>query len=238
MDGRNIFHRLGLSVPRWVPAANLLVGLNLAYMLLAMALFGAHNLFQPESEMLFRMGALVPAAFFQGEYWRIVTYGFLHIGLLHIAFNMIALSQVGPALESEIGSARFVAVYLLSLIGGGVAELVVRGPAVMLIAGASGALFGLIGFGISYAHFYGGYAGREQRNFYLTWAAYGLLFGFIVGAANICHIGGMITGAVCGFLVERERANRHFYTPVWNAIAALLSLAAIGAFGWLLWASR
>ncbi len=237
MSARDFFRRFGLSVPAWVPAANLLVGLNLAYMLLAMALFGAQNLFQPEPEMLFRMGALVPAAFFQGEYWRLITYGFLHIGLLHIAFNMIALSQVGPALESEVGSARFIAVYLLSLVGGGAADLLVRGPVVMLIAGASGALFGLIGFGIAYAHFYGGYAGRMQRNFFLQWAAYGLLFGFIVGADNICHLGGLITGAFCGFLVECERANRPLFTPVWTALAILLSLASVAAFGWLLWRS-
>lgn len=238
MSARDLFQRLGLSIPRWVPAANLIVGLNLAYMLLAMALFGAHNLFQPEPEMLYRMGALVPAAFFGGEYWRLITYGFLHIGLLHLAFNMIALSQVGPALETEIGSARFVAVYLLSLIGGGVADLAVRGSVIMLIAGASGALFGLIGFGISYAHFYGGYIGQAQRNFFLQWAAYGLVFGLIVGADNICHLGGLITGAICGFLVERERANTPFFTPVWVSIAIVLTIATLGAFGWMWWAAR
>jgi rhomboid protease GluP len=237
MSARDIFRRFGLSAPRWVPAANVLVGLNLAYMLVAMALFGAHNLFQPESEMLYRMGALVPAAFFAGEYWRLITYGFLHIGLLHIVFNMVALSQVGPAIESEVGSSRFVAVYLLSLIGGGVADLVVRGPAVMLIAGASGALFGLIGFGIAYAHFYGGHVGRMQRNFFLPWAAYGLVFAFLVGADNICHLGGLLVGGLCGFLVERERARRPLFDAVWFALAALLSFAAAAAFGWLLWRS-
>jgi rhomboid protease GluP len=237
MSARDIFRRVGLSIPRFVPAANVLVGLNLAYMLLAMAIFGAHNLFEPEPEMLYRMGALIPAAFYQGEYFRLITYAFLHIGLLHLAFNMLALSQVGPAIETEIGSSRFVAVYLLSLLGGSVADVLVRGPAVLLIAGASGALFGLIGFGISYAHFYGGYIGREQRNFFLQWAAYSLVFGFIIGADNICHLGGLLVGFVCGFLVERERARRFEYDKLWLALAMLLSLAAAGAFVWLLWTS-
>ena len=104
----------------------------------------------------------------------------------------------------------------------------------MLIAGASGALFGLIGFGMSFAHFYGGPAGRQQRNFFLHWAVYGFLFGMLVGADNICHAGGFAVGAVAGFLVERERARRDALTPLWQGLAALCALATVAAFGWMI----
>lgn len=222
--------RLVQFVPRKVPAANLFVGLNLANTLVAMALFGTHQLFAPEPDMLFRMGALVPAALFQGEYWRAITYGFIHVGALHLAFNMIALSQVGPAIESEVGTARFSVAYLLSLLGGAAAELLARGPASDLIAGASGGLFGLVGFGISYWHFYGGQFGREQRAFFLRWAAYGFLFGLLVGAAHGCHFGGLLAGSLCGFLVERERRYRDMLTPIWGVLSALLGLASALSF--------
>lgn len=237
MSEQNWLRRLGFFRPRWVPLANLLVGANLAYTLVAMALFGAHQLFQPDSEMLYRMGALVPAAFWQGDYWRAITYGFLHIGAIHLAFNMIALSQVGPAIESEIGSARFFAAYLLSVLGGAAAEVFVRGPAVIIISGASGAIFGLVGFGISYSHFYGGSAGRAQRNFFLQWAVYAFLFGLLVGAAHLCHLGGLVTGAICGFLVERERRYRDIITPIWVVLSILLGVATLVSFGWLAWRS-
>lgn len=223
----------GLVLPRWCPASTILIFLNLLNLAVVMAVFGVSNLLRPESLMLRDMGALDPTLFFAGEYWRVLTYGYLHIGLMHIAFNMIALSQVGPVLEGEVGGARFFSVYTLALLGGGVADLVVRGHQPMLIAGASGALFGLIGFGMSYAHFYGGEAGRAQRNFFLHWAAYGFLFGFLIRADNICHLGGFLVGIVAGFLVERERASRDRFAPLWRALAAACALVTAGAFAWM-----
>lgn len=220
--------------PAWLTTTNALLALNAVNLLAAMALFGASNLFRPDSWMLYRMGALDPMLFLHGEYWRIVTYGFLHIGLLHIGFNMVALNQVGPVLERQVGSARVFSVYMLALLGGGLADILLRGPTSMLIAGASGALFGLIGFGMSYAHFYGGAAGRAQRNFFLQWAAYGFLFGLLIRADNICHLGGFITGACAGFLVERERANAERFAPIWRALALFLAGLIVFAFGWML----
>ncbi len=240
MNWKQLGSRFGLSAARWrfepggPMVSTVILGLNLLVMLVAMAIFGARNLFEPEGVMLYRMGALDPLFFRAGEYWRIITYGFLHIGLMHIAFNMIALSQVGPVLEGQVGSVRFLAVYLLTLIAGGAADILVRGSSQMLIAGASGALFGLIGFGMSYAHFYGGMAGQQQRNFFLQWALYGFVFGFIVRADNICHFGGFVAGAVCGFLVERERGLAGRFTPVWIFLASVLSLLTVTAFGWMI----
>lgn len=235
-SARSFQRTLGFVLPRFHPASGLLLFLNLANLGAVLLVFGFSQLLEPTSAMLLKMGALDPYSFFLGEYWRLITYGFLHIGLLHIVFNMMALSQVGPVLEREVGTPRFLCVYLLSLIGGGAADLLVRGPVIMVIAGASGALFGLIGFGMAYAHFYGGPLGRAQRNFFLQWALYGFVFGFVVRADNICHLGGFITGAILGYIVERERSRHHELTPVWTAVAAVCSLLAAGAFGWMIWA--
>jgi membrane associated rhomboid family serine protease len=157
---RSVQRTLGLMLPTFHPASTVLLALNLLNLGVVLLHFGLNQLFKPDSVMLLTMGALDPYSFLQGEYWRIITYGFLHIGLLHILFNMMALSQVGPVLEREVGSARFLCVYMLSLLGGGAADVLVRGPVIMVIAGASGALFGLIGFGMTFAHFYGGPAGQ------------------------------------------------------------------------------
>lgn len=243
MNWKPIFDRLGLDGTRWqwrimrwqngshdFSVANALVFLNLANMLVVLVLFGFSQLLNPDSLMLHRMGALDPFYFQHGEYWRLITYGFLHIGVLHIAFNMVALTQVGPFLEREIGSARFLSVYLLALIGGGAADVFFQRS----VAGASGAIFGLIGFGMSYAHFYGGSIGQAQRNFFLQWALYGFVFGFVVGADNICHLGGFVTGAILGFIVERERVHRDSLTPLWSGVALVCSLLTLGAFLWML----
>ncbi|HRZ10946.1 MAG TPA: rhomboid family intramembrane serine protease [Kiritimatiellia bacterium] len=227
-----IKRRLALVLPGWVPVTGVLLAANGLVMLAAMLFFGLGALFQPGSRMLVAMGALVPALFQEGEGWRLITYGYLHIGLMHIAFNMIALSQVGPVLEEQVGRARFFVVYTLAVIGGGLADILFRDP-ISIVAGASGALFGLIGFGMSYAHFYGGFAGRMQRDFFLRWAVYGFVFGLLVGADNIAHAGGLVTGALLGFLVERERVRGERFDPLWNALAGLCAAATVGAFVWM-----
>jgi rhomboid protease GluP len=223
-----------LALPQWCPVSLLLLFANVANLLAVMMFFGGQNLLQPQGIVLLRMGALDPMLFLDGDYYRIITYGFLHIGILHIAFNLLALSQVGPALEQHLGKARFFSLYMLSLLGGGAADVLVRGDVRMLIGGASGALFGLIGFGVAYAHVYGGGRGSVQRNFFLQWAVYGFLFGFVVGADNICHAGGFITGGVLGFLMAKEIRIAHSLDRFWSALALLLLALTLAAFAWLI----
>ena len=228
----------GFVMPRWCPVTMILLFVNFANLLAVMVLFGPKQLLAPDAEMLLRMGALNPYLFYAGEHWRLITYGYLHIGLMHIAFNMFSLSQVGTALEEAIGASRLFVVYTLSLIGGGLADVMWRGPAIMNIAGASGALFGLIGFGMSFAHFYGGPVGRAQRNFFLHWAVYGFAFGYLVNADNLCHLGGFVTGALLGYPIERERAFRDRFTPVWRVLAVALAMVTIAAFVWMILVER
>jgi rhomboid protease GluP len=225
---------LGLVLPAWCPVTALLLTANIAWFLLTALLFGLRSLLAPANEALWRMGALVPWSFWHGEYWRLITYGYAHGGLLHIFFNMITLSQVGPFLERQFGGKRFFAVYTLALMGGGALDVLWRGAAGITIVGASGALFGLIGLGMSFAHFTGGAQGMEQRNFFLKWALYGFLFGYMVQADNIAHAGGFAVGAALGWLLEREQRGRRLpHDRTWAFAAYGLAVLTLAAFIWL-----
>jgi rhomboid protease GluP len=219
---------VGLVMPTACIGTPLLLLANVGAMLGLMFVYGGKALFNPTPQQLYAAGGLAPL-FLEGAYWRLITYGYLHGGFLHIAFNMFALSQVGPLLEKEIGTARFFTLYTLALLGGSVAHLLVRGGSPVVMIGASGALFGLIGFGLSYAHFTGGPSGNMWRGFFLRWAMYGFIFGFMIGAANTAHAGGFVVGLALGFLVERERLNRDALTPVWRVAAGACLLATVGA---------
>lgn len=224
----------GLVLPSWCPVSTLILLANIVNFAVVAALYGLRAVLSPTVPVLMDMGALVPPQALRGEWWQVITYGYLHIGLLHIGFNMFALSQVGPVLEERIGGARFFVLYTLALAGGAAADLLLRGQVFIVVAGASGALFGLIGFGMAQGHFAGGAGGRMQRDFFLRWALYGFLFGFLIGADNIAHMGGFIPGAVLGFVVEKERRLRGRLTPAWRVLAWLLLAATAAAFGALI----
>ncbi len=226
---------VGLVVPSALAVSSSLLIVNSMFFLLMVAIAGASALVAPPVNLLAEMGGMIPARIPHGAFPTFITYGYLHLGLIHFGFNMLVLSQVGPMLEQEIGKGRFFSLYTLALIGGGVARYLYSGPAMMVLVGASGALFGLIGFGISYAQATGGYSGEEMRNFFVRWAIYGFLFGFLVGADNVAHLGGFLVGLGLGFLVERERVNRDRFTPAWNGLAVVCLMATLGAFLWVLW---
>ena len=86
----------------------------------------------------------MPGAVADGEWWRLLTGGFLHFGPIHLLFNMMALWVIGRDVEPALGRGRFLAVYLVSLLGGSTAVMLLSAPNA-LVAGASGAVFGLMG---------------------------------------------------------------------------------------------
>ncbi|ANY06725.1 rhomboid family intramembrane serine protease [Pseudonocardia sp. HH130630-07] len=136
---RNVAGASRAGRPVVVPA---LIVVNVAIFVLTV--FTAGSLNRNFLSPLFDLGALVPLAVADGEYWRIVTSGFLHIGPLHLAFNMFALWVIGREVETVLGRGRFVAVYGVSLLGGSAAVMLLSSP-VSPTAGASGAVFGMMG---------------------------------------------------------------------------------------------
>jgi membrane associated rhomboid family serine protease len=120
----------------------ILVAINVAIFVFTVAQAG--SLSNNADAPLFQQWALQPAAVEQGAWWQLLTSGFLHIGPLHIAFNMVALWVIGRDLERVLGSVRFLVVYLVSLLGGSLAVFLFANP-MSNTAGASGAVFGLMG---------------------------------------------------------------------------------------------
>lgn len=119
-----------------------LIAINVA--IFAITVAQAASLGRNTAAPLFRQWALQPIAVVDGAWWQPLTAGFLHIGPIHLLFNMIALWVIGRDLEQALGSLRFLVVYLVSLFGGSLAVLLLQDP-VSRTAGASGAVFGLMG---------------------------------------------------------------------------------------------
>ena len=154
----------------------------------------------------------------EGEWWRVVTSGFLHAGLLHLAFNMYFLYFLGTLLEPEIGKLRFAAIYFVSLLGGSFGALLISPNAVTV--GASGAVFGLMGAAILAMRARG--IDPMQSGLGITLL---LNLGITVLIPNISiggHIGGLVAGGIVGFLMfEIAERRRIAMTPVLGACVAL-----------------
>ena len=197
---------------------------------------GAKVLFAIPGGLLVQAGGFYrPLVSGEWEVWRIVSYAFLHGNLMHLAFNMIALWQVGSPLEREIGWSRFLGVYFFSTVIA-IAFSAVATPDTITI-GASGALFGLIGFAISFYHRVGGQKGLARRNLMIQWAVYAIMFGFIMGADNGAHIGGVIAGCVAGLTTPASREGldrRSVLFPGQNqaVLGAFAVCLSIQLFSW------
>ncbi|MBA3472045.1 MAG: rhomboid family intramembrane serine protease, partial [Rubrobacter sp.] len=155
---------------------------------------------QPEAVL--SLGALVPALVAQGEAWRLVTSAFLHSGFVHLALNMLSLYFLGSFAEITFGRSRFLTLYLISGIAGGLAYLYFgsfNAPAV----GASGAIFGLLGGVFGFAIRRGTFSTRDPViSQLLLLTGLNLFLGFTIpGVSNTAHIGGLLGGLVFGYLM-------------------------------------
>jgi len=142
---------------------------------------------------------LVPALVADGEWYRVVTCAFLHVGPLHLAFNMFALYILGTLMEPVIGTARFVAIYVASLLAGSLGVVVLEPDSLSVTVGASGAVFGLFAAAFLIARERGMEQIASQLGFLIV---INLLITF--GVPNISiggHIGGLIGGAVCALVI-------------------------------------
>ena len=177
------------------------------------------------SGVLNDFGALVPSLVRAGQWWRLVTFNFLHIGLMHLMFNSSALFTIGPQVEGAFGSQKFVFAYVGTGTASAFASYLFL-PADS--AGASGAIFGLIGLMAVYGYRQGGTFGRGLMRQMLIWAAIGIGLGFIIQANNVAHIGGFIAGGALGFVLEPDAPSTAGSAARWNAVAiACIVLVAI-----------
>lgn len=154
---------------------------------------------------LMLLGAIIPELVARGEYYRIITSGFLQFNLPHIGFNMYALMQAGMLVENIWGSGRFAVIYFAALIAGGIAAYESTIHSVAVTAGASGAIMGLFG-----AIFALGMKVPRLRKTLVGWALFPIIATLSVGLttqgiSNADHIGGLIAGAIFGFALPAAR---------------------------------
>lgn len=136
-----------------------------------------------------------------GEWYRIVTSGFLHFGFLHIIFNMMILLRLGETLERAMGSLRFAGLYFVALLGGSAGALLLEPKG--LVGGASGAVFGLMGAVV---------LSLRQRGVPFSQTQYGplLIMNLVItfaipGISKGGHLGGLLFGGIAGALLMHPR---------------------------------
>jgi rhomboid protease GluP len=180
-------------------------------------------------------GAKSSPEILSGEIWRFITPIFLHVTVPHVLINMYSLYAIGPAVERFFGTARFVAVYLLCGIAGVILSLAFS---LYPSAGASGAIFGLLGSLGAFLYLHRGLFGRfglvQLRQIVLV-ALLNLGLGLMPGIDNWGHLGGLLAGiALTFFLGPRFEAvwtsgenGRLVDRQPWSAVR-MLFLAASG----------
>jgi len=210
----------------------IIFGINAA-VFLGMSLSGSTVMNFPVRELIV-WGANVGALTFSGEWWRLLTNVFVHGGLIHIAFNMWCLWNLGQLCESLYGRWTYAAIYLICGLGASLASAAWH-PYVPSV-GASGAIFGLAGALITALKLGEFSVPRSALSGTLrslgAFVVYNLIFGFVLpGVDNTAHIGGLITGLIVGALIaliapQQDQAPRR--AAVFLLTILVLAAVAIG----------
>jgi membrane associated rhomboid family serine protease len=171
---------------------------------------------------VFDQGTLVPWSAGNGDWWQLITSGFLHIGIIHLGVNMLSLYMIGPTLERFVGRIRFLVIYLVSLLGGSVAVML-WGGLLGGVAGASGALFGLLGaLGATFTRYK-----FDLRQLAIV-LALNLWISFqFAGISWQGHVGGLVTGAIMGAIMVYAPAKKRVAWQVALTLAVLAVLIGV-----------
>jgi membrane associated rhomboid family serine protease len=204
------------------PATYVLIALNAAAFLAQIA-GGGGGISGGGSPLIADFG-LQGLAVADGQWYRLLTGGFLHASLLHIGFNMFALYILGRLLEPAIGTPRFVAIYFASLFAGSFGALLLTDPFTVTV-GASGAVFGLFGAAFVIARGRGTDTIASELGFILL---INLALTFAIPRISVGgHLGGLAGGVICAlFIVAGERGA---FGPR-RLPLELLAIAAVGFF--------
>jgi membrane associated rhomboid family serine protease len=201
------------SLTYFLIALNVLVGIG--------SLLGAGG--GTTTSALIDDGGLSASTIRDGEYWRLVTSGFLHGGLFHLLANMLALYILGQLVEPALGHVRFGLVYFVALLCGSFGALLLSPD--NLTVGASGAVFGLMGCAAVVA---------RNRGFSLMesglgiWIGINLLITFTIPRISIGgHLGGIIGGALAGLILVELGDRRGVPPYIPELLCVALGVAAV-----------
>ncbi len=187
------------------PATGALVAMNIVVFAVMAVFAGSSAISGPDDQTLINFGADLGVRAMNGEYWRIVTNIFVHIGLLHCFMNMWIFAVMGPNVERIYGTFKFILAYFFAGIIASLTSIYMHPQ--QISAGASGAIFGIFGlwFGFLVAN-----KSVLQENFVKSNMKSAVVFLIMVlangfmrsGVDNAAHIGGVVAGFLCGFLLS------------------------------------
>lgn len=185
--------------------------------------FSGVDFLQPSANDLIKYGANFNALLYNGEYYRLITHLFVHVGILHITVNMVALYSLGRNIEQYLGSGIFFCLYMLSGIAGGIASALWH--AFSVSGGASGAIMGLAGADLAITFF------RQEYSRYHGSALVTIVFNLLIGSIipfidNVAHIGGLIFGFVFTIAVVKMSATNKKMRWLMFAALILFSITA------------
>lgn len=180
---------------------------------------GTSGDFSPSGAALVAFGGKYLPAIAAGQWWRFITAGFLHGGILHIGMNMWVLFDLGAQVEEVCGTSRFLSMYLISNITGFVASYLIF-PNTLSI-GASAAIFGLIGGMIGVGVRDRTSYGQAIRRFFTRWAIYGLVLSLIPGIDIAAHIGGLAGGFIVGYIAGTPSYSQTA-ERIWQIVAGVM----------------
>jgi membrane associated rhomboid family serine protease len=164
-----------------------------------------------------------PIAVAGGEWWRPLTAAFLHIGPIHLALNMLAVLVFGSELERQLGRWRFLALYLVSALGGA-ASIQLFGNPLQPVAGASTAIYGLLGaLGVLMI------VRRQDLRGLLTLLAINVAISFLPGVSLLGHLGGLVAGAVTAGILIATRRRRSLQIVAVALLAVVLLVLIFSA---------
>lgn len=177
-----------------------------------------------QDTLLFFAPTIYPELTGRFEPWRLLTAALVHGGFFHLALNMLALFMIGSSLEPLLGKARFLTLYVLSVLGGSVAVALLS--FLTPVVGASGAIFGLFGALLVI----GRHIGANIAGIAIV-LGINLVIGFVpnFNVSWQAHIGGLVVGLLVGFIFTRTRAPRQRGLQI-----ALLAAVGIGLIALLL----
>ncbi len=204
------------------PATYVLIAVNVIVFLVEIAQ-GSGGLFtEQRSRFVFDYGLYGPSVA-EGEWYRLVTTGFLHANFIHIGFNMLLLFFLGRLLEPALGTPRFLALYFASLLAGSFGALVLEPNSFGI--GASGAIFGLAGAVFVIARGRGMDALAGQIGFLIV---FNLIFSFASPRVSVgAHLGGLVGGVICALAIvagEKGMLGRNHRAV---EIAAMIAVAVV-----------
>lgn len=208
---------------RWGPVTLTLIALNVAMFVITAAAAAGQggNPLDNYNSTLFQRLAQVPLDVDAGEWWRVLTAAFLHFGPIHLALNMLALLVFGSELERQMGRWRFGALYVVSILGGAVA-IQLFSPVDVPAAGASTAIYGLLG-GLGVLMI----ATKQDLRGLITLLAINVVISFLPGVSLVGHLGGLVAGAVVTALMILTRRRRGAQITAVVSLGVLLFALAL-----------